>query len=181
MKEPKTSPMPVSLPRLSKDLQPKEQAAVYTFSSHEELKEVARKLSLEAEKKPCLLFKGPLGSGKTTLIATICLFLGVKTPVTSPTFGLIHHYEGHFSKNNSAHAIDIWHADLYRLRNEKELHALGFSELVEQTYDTTDPPQRLGFVEWADRFPSFFPAPQHWLDLQYIDRHTRRLVLSTKA
>lgn len=38
--------------------------------------------------------EGELGSGKTTLIRAICRGLGVKEPVTSPTFALVHIYRG---------------------------------------------------------------------------------------
>ena len=39
---------------------------------------------------------GDLGAGKTTFVQGVAAALGVTGPVTSPTFVIIHHYEGRF-------------------------------------------------------------------------------------
>src|SRR4051812_42729324 len=67
---------------------------------------------------------GDLGAGKTTLARAICVGAGVADvqAVTSPTFAIIHQYE--------ATRGVIVHADLYRLRGDADLDALGWDELV---------------------------------------------------
>ena len=50
-----------------------------------------------------LLLSGPLGAGKTCLVQGLAEALGVREPVTSPTFALAQHYPG------------LVHLDLYRL------------------------------------------------------------------
>lgn len=53
---------------------------------------------------------GDLGSGKTTLVKGLLEKMGVKEPITSPTFALRKIY-------NLADKIKIQHIDLYRIAN----------------------------------------------------------------
>tara|TARA_Y100001968_G_scaffold83660_1_gene74762 strand:- start:5734 stop:6237 length:504 start_codon:yes stop_codon:yes gene_type:complete len=81
-----------------------------------------------------LLLNGPLGAGKTTLVKGIALSLGIKEPITSPTFPLSQHYLSGCSP--------LIHIDLYRLekestanefflQEEEESHAIGALMVVE--------------------------------------------------
>jgi len=58
-----------------------------------------------------MLFHGEVGSGKTTLIKTICKQMGVEEVVSSPTFSIVNEYR---TKSNTR----IYHIDLYRIRKE---------------------------------------------------------------
>jgi tRNA threonylcarbamoyladenosine biosynthesis protein TsaE len=79
-----------------------------------------------------VLVSGELGAGKTTLIRGACRSLGVKGPVTSPTFTIGQRYlDGR---------MIVAHLDLYRLQNlETEDPALLEDYLG---------PQLVTFVEW---------------------------------
>ncbi|MAN70553.1 MAG: tRNA (adenosine(37)-N6)-threonylcarbamoyltransferase complex ATPase subunit type 1 TsaE, partial [Flavobacteriaceae bacterium] len=81
-----------------------------------------------------VFLEGELGSGKTTLIKQICRELGFKDQVSSPTFPLLNIY-----KNNEK---NIYHADLYRLKNIEEINELGFYEIMENN--------NWFFVEWPE-------------------------------
>tara|TARA_S200000501_G_scaffold349001_1_gene364726 strand:+ start:464 stop:886 length:423 start_codon:yes stop_codon:yes gene_type:complete len=69
-----------------------------------------------------LLFSGPLGSGKTTLIKSIINELGYNDNVSSPTFSLINEYP----VNDKM----IYHIDLYRINKVDELYEIGFDEYL---------------------------------------------------
>ncbi len=56
-----------------------------------------------------VVLSGEVGAGKTTLIRGACRALGVKQPVTSPTFTIGQRYEDG--------RLPIAHLDLYRLEN----------------------------------------------------------------
>lgn len=76
-----------------------------------------------------VIMQGEMGAGKTAIIRAIAPFLGVTDPVRSPTFSLIHRYQGR---------IPVLHADLYRLDGKP------LQELLD------DMPDALTFVEWGD-------------------------------
>jgi tRNA threonylcarbamoyladenosine biosynthesis protein TsaE len=85
---------------------------------------------------------GNLGSGKTRLVRSVAEALGVeRREVASPTFVLVHEYEGRFP---------IYHFDAYRLQSAGEFLNLGADE-----YMNSD---GVCFVEWADRIENLLPA-----------------------
>ena len=84
---------------------------------------------------------GPLGAGKTRLVQAISEAAGVDPrQVISPTFVLIHEYQGR---------LPIYHFDAYRLRDEDEFLQLGPEEYFERDGWT--------FIEWADRVANCLP------------------------
>lgn len=84
---------------------------------------------------------GPLGAGKTTLARSVIVSLIGAVEVSSPTYPLVQTY--------TDGALEIWHADLYRLEHEDELIELG----LEEAFDTG-----LVLVEWPDRLGRFAPV-----------------------
>ena len=88
-----------------------------------------------------IVLRGELGTGKTTLVKGIAASLGAAEPedVTSPTFTLVHEYQGR--------KVRLYHLDLYRLETERELHTLGLEEMTAE-------PDALVLVEWGEKFPS---------------------------
>ena len=88
-----------------------------------------------------VILRGELGAGKTTLVKGIVAALGGGEPdeVTSPTFTLVHPYQGT--------KVRIYHLDLYRLEAERELATLGLDEMIEE-------PNALVLVEWGEKFAS---------------------------
>ncbi len=77
---------------------------------------------------------GELGSGKTTFVRGACRALGVRGPVTSPTFTL-----GQLLPGAEG---EIAHLDLYRLGSLADE-----DPGVLEDYLT---PERIGFVEWPE-------------------------------
>ncbi len=85
-----------------------------------------------------VLVSGELGAGKTTLIRGACRALGVREPVTSPTFTVGQLYAG----RTGDRSLEVAHLDLYRL-----------SEIAGEDVAILDDylgPQRIAFVEWPD-------------------------------
>lgn len=83
--------------------------------------QLAARLAAALQGGDLVVLSGGLGAGKTFLARALCRALGVPSeiPVTSPTFTLVHEYDGR---------VPIRHADLYRLGDEGELAGLGLRE-----------------------------------------------------
>ena len=85
-----------------------------------------------------LLLNGPLGAGKTTFVKGIANSLGIKEPITSPTFPLSQHY--------LSGSPPLVHIDLYRI--DKPLMA---NEFFLQEEEESRAMGALMVVEWPER------------------------------
>ena len=109
-----------------------------------------------------VFLEGELGSGKTTLIKQFCKELGFKNQVTSPTFPLLNIY-----KNNEK---NIYHADLYRLKNIDEINELGFYEIMESN--------NWFFVEWPELLYGVIDFPYTKIKIKNVDDISRIVTLT---
>jgi len=103
---------------------------------------------------------GDLGAGKTTLVGGLLAQLGHAGPARSPTYSLIEPYR--------VADRDVYHCDLYRLKDPEELEDLGLRDLLHG-------PSIL-LVEWPERAGDRLRPPDLRLALAYAD-HGRRLAL----
>jgi tRNA threonylcarbamoyladenosine biosynthesis protein TsaE len=125
---------------------PTAQGKVHEFTTHSgaDTIEVGRKLAHLLKPPQLLLLRGELGTGKTTLVKGLAQALDAAEPdeVTSPTFTLVHEYEG----TREGKPVKLYHIDVYRLEGERQLESLGLDELLT--------PDALVLVEWGDKFKS---------------------------
>lgn len=114
-----------------------------------------------------ITLSGELGSGKTTLAQAIALGLEVpaEQPVTSPTFAVLHEYQGR---------LPFYHLDLYRLGHEEELYELGLEEYL---YG-----EGLCVIEWPDRLAGLLPPERLEIAIAFADQEpARRAVLTPRG
>jgi tRNA threonylcarbamoyladenosine biosynthesis protein TsaE len=105
-------------------------------ASAEETASVGAGLAARLEPGDVVLVSGELGAGKTTFVRGACRALGVREPVTSPTYTIGHVYLG----ERDGARLEVAHLDLYRLASlEHEDPGLIEDYLT---------PERVGFVEW---------------------------------
>lgn len=116
---------------------------VYRTVSEEETIALGEQIARELPRQRVVLLTGNLGAGKTTLAKGIVNGLGAAPPeeVSSPTFTLIHEYGSQGR---------VYHVDLYRLDEPREVARLGLEELFDR--------EAIVLVEWGERFPQFLPA-----------------------
>lgn len=108
---------------------------------------------------------GELGTGKTALVRGIAAGLGAPAAsVTSPTFLLVHEYQGR---------LPIIHIDLYRLQRPEELEVIGLSDYLTEDVVVA--------IEWADRFPQLLPDDRLEVRLAHRTRTTRRALLEARG
>ncbi|MFO0908937.1 MAG: tRNA (adenosine(37)-N6)-threonylcarbamoyltransferase complex ATPase subunit type 1 TsaE [Isosphaeraceae bacterium] len=105
---------------------------------------------------------GPLGAGKTRLTRAIAEALGVDPEaISSPTFVLIHEYEGR---------LPVYHFDAYRLGGPKPFEALGATDY----WDAGG----VCLVEWAELVAEVLPADAWRLILTPTGPTARRVELT---
>lgn len=88
-----------------------------------------------------LLLDGPLGAGKTTLVAALVAALGSDAAVTSPTYTLVHEYP-------TPDGVVV-HVDAYRLGDPARLWELGLEDYLDRA--------RLVAVEWGGGLADALP------------------------
>ena len=102
---------------------------------------------------------GDMGTGKTTLISSLCKSLGVKETISSPTFSLVNTY--HIGSEK------IYHFDFYRLKNENEAIDFGLEEYLESG--------NICFMEWAEKISSHLPLEYDHYILNIVDEKYRKI------
>jgi tRNA threonylcarbamoyladenosine biosynthesis protein TsaE len=103
-------------------------------------------------------FEGDLGAGKTTFIKAVARGLGVAGPATSPTYALVHRYQGSRGP--------VFHLDCFRLRSPDEAADLDWEGLMSEG-DAI-------LVEWPERAGSWLPAPSRRFRLSHDVDPSRR-------
>jgi tRNA threonylcarbamoyladenosine biosynthesis protein TsaE len=112
------------------------------LESEDETARLGRAIADLVEPGSVIGLAGPLGAGKTRLARAIAEAQGVDPgAISSPTFVLIHEYEGR---------IPIYHFDAYRLQTPQAFEDLGVADYWNAG--------GLCLVEWADRVRGLLPV-----------------------
>lgn len=107
---------------------------------------------------------GTLGAGKTSFVQGLALRLGIREPITSPTFTLVNEYRG---------GCFLVHIDLYRLRGPDETLALGMEEYFEMP--------GIVAIEWPDRAEGLLPPSTVQVHLDIVPGTTHRVIRIDRA
>jgi tRNA threonylcarbamoyladenosine biosynthesis protein TsaE len=124
----------------------------------ESLSTLAQQLLLAAGDCKIWCFNGPMGAGKTTLIAELCKQLGVQEPVSSPTYGLVNEYRGGAQQA-------IFHFDFYRIQSLAEAYDMG----AEDYFFSGD----WCFIEWPDLVKDLLPVQVFTINFSILEGSTR--------
>jgi tRNA threonylcarbamoyladenosine biosynthesis protein TsaE len=133
----------------------------YRTATEDETIALGERLAHELPRRGVVLLIGNLGAGKTTLAKGIVRGRGAATAeeVSSPTFTLIHEYG------------NVYHIDLYRLDEPKQVATLGLEELFDR--------DALVLVEWGERFPQLMPTPRTEIHLRALANEAREIEVTT--
>jgi len=145
---------------------------IVTHSSEETI-ERGREIGAELKVPALILLSGDLGAGKTTLTKGIVSGLGAAQieDVTSPTFTLVHKYEG---------AARVYHVDLYRVGSFHDFETLGLEDVFSE--------RAVMIVEWSEKFSLRTDWPIVRIHLEHMpqggadgeaEEDTRRISITT--
>lgn len=113
-----------------------------------ELKAVAEEILENFKNERIFLLNGDLGAGKTSLCKEMIFFLTGIDNATSPTFNIVNSYE---EIDKPGLGNQVYHYDLYRLKNNEEILELGMDECLNKI--------NLGnsyiFIEWPEKALKF--------------------------
>ena len=109
---------------------------------------LAKKLAVKIKGGETIALIGPLGSGKTTFAKALGKELKIKHKITSPTFTIMNSFQAILPKTKVK--IFLYHLDLYRTKNFKEVEALGLTEIWGS-------PNTITLIEWADKIKKNLP------------------------
>ena len=103
---------------------------------------------------------GEIGSGKTTLIKSLCESLGVLQNVSSPTFSIVNEY---LINDKSK----IFHFDFFRIKNPLEALDIGLEDYLESNH--------LCILEWGQIVNKYLPKEYDLFSIKKINENTRKL------
>lgn len=102
---------------------------------------LGKKIGENAGRGEVYTLLGDLGVGKTVLTKGVAVGLGIKEMVNSPTFTVLHVYEGG--------RLPFYHFDVYRIADVDEMDEIGYED-----YFYGD---GICFIEWANLVREILP------------------------
>ena len=130
--------------------------------SQEELLKLAKPLADALRPGDVVALWGDLGVGKTTLARVLIQSLvGKSINVPSPTFTLVQAYESSQG--------EVWHCDLYRLKNPEEIYEIGLEDAFHQA---------ICLVEWPERLGDLLPQRRIDITLKIVNETTREITIN---
>lgn len=126
--------------------------------SLDKIEEAAKKLIASCNTK-ILLFQGPMGSGKTTLIAAILKVLGCDSKASSPSFSIVNEYP--------LEDDIVYHFDFYRIKNQREALDIGVEEYFFSGH--------WNLIEWPEKIENLVPKHRTLVRLCVLSNNIRTL------
>lgn len=140
----------------------------FVINDASDMADAAKVVARQLQSGDFIVLTGPLGAGKTTFTLGLGQELGVKTPVTSPTFVVSRQHKP------SNDGLGLIHVDAYRLSNSEDLIDLDLDMLTSQ----------VAVIEWGA--PFIQAISDDWLEIEIAredldhleaDQGSRRLTM----
>lgn len=90
--------------------------------SPEETERLGEALALRLRPGDVVAYRGDLGAGKTAFTRGLAKGLGVREPVTSPTYTIVNEY--------TSGKMPLFHFDMYRLHSADDLFDIGWEDFL---------------------------------------------------
>lgn len=130
----------------------------FVTKSPGETEEIGANLAKRLKGGRVVALFGGLGAGKTAFVRGLARGMGIDSEVSSPTFALVHEYEGN---------PPLVHFDMYRVTGWDDLYSTGF-------FDYLDMGAVLA-VEWSENIENALPEDAIRVNIIKIDDDTRKI------
>ena len=108
-----------------------------------------------------LAYRGSMGAGKTTFTAGLAQALGSPAWVSSPTFALVHQYDG---------PTPLCHFDMFRITTMEDLYSTGFFDYLESG--------AILAVEWSENIEAALPDPHIVVEITLGEGEKRTITVT---
>lgn len=119
----------------------------------------AERLAKTLKGNEVIAMYGGLGAGKTAFTRGLARGLGIDDGVSSPTFALVHEYEG---------AVRLFHFDMYRISTFDDLYSTGFFDYLGEGVIV---------IEWTENIEQFLPEERINIRLNVISDNQREIIV----
>ena len=127
--------------------------------SEQQTEQIAEKLAHTLQGTEMIAMFGGLGAGKTAFTRGLARGLGIDDGVSSPTFALVHEYEGRYM---------LYHFDMYRIGSYDDLYSTGFFDYQGQG---------VMIIEWSENIESFLPEERINITIKRISDNEREIII----
>lgn len=133
---------------------------VVVTTSPDETEQLGARLGSILRAGDVITLAGALGSGKTCFVRGVVQGANpaCADQVASPTYALMHHYEG---------LLPIYHYDCYRLRDAEDAVEIGLTDQLRG--------DGVCLVEWPERISSELPADRLDIRFEHAGHDQRRI------
>ena len=135
------------------------------FLSHSQFQteEIAERLAKTLHGTEVIAMFGGMGAGKTAFTRGLARGLGINDGVSSPTFALVHEYEGRFP---------LYHFDMYRIGSFDDLYSTGFFDYIENG---------VMLIEWSENIEPFLPENRISITINVLSEQEREITMEGAA
>lgn len=132
----------------------------FVSNSEGETEQLGLRLGEKLTPGAVVAFTGDRGAGKTAFTRGLARGLGVAGRVTSPTFNIVHEYEGG--------RLPLFHFDMYRLSSADELFDIGWEDYQARG--------GVCAVEWSENIDEALDDRTIRVDIRRGDRDSQRVL-----
>lgn len=130
--------------------------------SADQTKRLGMRLGQLLQPGDIVCLSGDMGAGKTVFAAGLGTGWGASTPLTSPTYNLVHQH------SRDADSSYLHHLDCYRLTGEHDADSIGIDTILDG--------KGVVVIEWAEQIESTLPKNRLWVELRVVDETRRNII-----
>lgn len=130
----------------------------FRSSSQEDTIKIGYDVGSRCQGGEVIALYGTLGVGKTVFVKGLALGLGIGESITSPTFAIVHSYEGR---------LPLLHFDMYRLSCADELLDIGWDDYLDG--------KNVVALEWSENVEKIIPENAIRVSIRSTGESTREI------